>query len=927
MKKWLIALVVVLLVAAGLFIALNREKVPLYLSLDTPPAPALTPEEALKGFSLAPGFSIELVAAEPLVVDPVAMAWDAAGRLFVVEMRGFMPDAYGDGEDQAVGRVVMLLDDDDDGVMDRSEVFLDHLVMPRAVAVVNEGLLVGEPPNLWLCPDIQGKTRCENRRKVGDYATDHESVSMEHLENGLMPALDNWLYNSKSDRRFRFADDVLQVEKTLPRGQWGIAQDNQGRLYYNSNSNFLSGDYFPAHTSDGASRGLSEQISTNDEVFSIRVNPGVNRAYLDGVLRKDGRLKSPTAVSGLTVYRGGQFPNTYWQDIFVPEPAANAVVQLRASLDEFEVSAEHLTYPDKRWGEREFFASSDERFRPVDLKVGPDGALYVIDMYRGIIQHKEFLTDELRNQILERGLDKPLGQGRIWRIVHDSSPRHRVPDVSGAATSDLLMMLSSDIAWRRETAQRLLIDRPDAATGLRELVVQGKPLAAVHALWALEGQGRLDDEIVAAALARNDAAIARQALRAGKPVVRMGTLLSVSDELLQDTASALAWLDALQSFNSEEAVRQALLDQMLGNGDKVYRRDAIVRSSRGIELLMLASVLGSESLAPELGGSEILKDLTASAYLTEINNPESANTSLPLLLQSIEELSGDKQWQQIAMLAGLADAAQRVDKPFNLQSAPGIFSDKSLSGDDPLWVARLAARKAFTWPGDELASGRVPLTGEQTALLARGQSFYRNCANCHGDKGQGVAGLAPELAGSEWVTGPVEWLTRIVLDGMHGEIEVKGKVWNGVMPAHRQFPDLDAETLTGLLIHLRRLGSNRASTPTLAQVSEIMALPPRKSPWTAAALREVPFATSLDRFIGKYKISFVTFTFSVEDGQLFAKAPMYGSTALEQIDETRFVAAQGGEALEFRFETKDSGEIDALYIVRGESENRVEKVK
>jgi glucose/arabinose dehydrogenase/mono/diheme cytochrome c family protein len=926
MKKYLIALIVLVIVILALY-GINRDETPLYQSIDTPPAPALTPEQAFKSFTIADEFSIELVAAEPLVVDPVAMAWDAAGRLFVVEMRGFMPDANGEGEDQPVGRVVMLLDDDADGVMDRSEVFLDGLVMPRAVAVVNEGLLVGEPPNLWLCPDIDGKTRCENRRLVGDYAADYQTVSMEHLENGLMLGLDNWLYNAKSDRRFRFVNGQLQVEKTLARGQWGIAQDNQGRLYYNTNSNFLSGDYFPAHTNDGASQGLSEQITDNDEVFSIRVNPGVNRAYLDGVLRKDGRLKSPTAVSGLAVYRGGQFPEVFWQDVFVPEPAANAVVQLRAKLDEFAVSADHITYPDKQWGKREFFASSDERFRPVDLKVGPDGALYVIDMYRGIIQHKEFLTDELRQQILERGLDKPLGQGRIWRIVHKESRRLSVPDISRATVPALIELLNNDIAWLRETAQRLLTERPDAVKALREIVAQGKPLAAVHSLWALEGLGALDRETLASALERSDSNIAQQSLRAGRALINQEMLLGISDQLLQDTSTALAWLDSLAQFNHDGPVQSVLLSQLLTQGHNVYRREAVVRSSRGVELTMIAGVLGSELLQLDTDGSDILEDLVASAYLSEIESPDVAKASLATLLQTIATLDGDKQWQQMAMLAGLTRAAQQVDSPLVLQNAPRIFMDKSLAGDDPLWIARIAARKAFTWAGDELAYGRIPLTGEQTTLLEKGKAIYQHCATCHGDKGQGVAGLAPELAGSEWVTGPVEWLARIVLDGMQGEIEVNGKVWNGVMPPHRHFSGLDAEGLTGLLIHLRRLGSNHASAPSLQQVNEIIALPPRSKPWTTADIREVPYATSLDKFIGQYKISFVTFTVTVVNGKLLVEVPMYGTSVLEEIEEGRFAAGKDGETLGFRFGTNNLGEIDALYIVRGLDENRAEKIK
>ena len=200
-------------------------------AFDTPPAPVLTPAEALDSFSIAPGFAIEPVAAEPLVEDPVAIAWDEAGNLYVAEMRGFMPDAYGTGQTAAVGAVVRLADLDGDGVYDRREVLADKLVLPRAVAIVNEGLLFAEPPNLWLCPNTDGRAatiRCDDRVSLGAYGDQPGSV--EHAENGLLMGLDNWLYSAKSARRLRIDQGRLVSEPTLFRGQWGISKDNAGRL-------------------------------------------------------------------------------------------------------------------------------------------------------------------------------------------------------------------------------------------------------------------------------------------------------------------------------------------------------------------------------------------------------------------------------------------------------------------------------------------------------------------------------------------------------------------------------------------------------------------------------------------------------------------------------------------------------------------------
>lgn len=923
MKKRVLFPIVAVVVLAAAWFALRGDETPFYLTLDAPPAPALMPQQAQASLVIAPGFEIDLVAAEPMVVDPVAMDWDEAGRLFVVEMRGFMPNAEGDGEDEAVGRVVMLLDDDGDGIYDRSETFLDQLVLPRAVAVINEGLLVAEPPVLWLCPNIENKLRCEGKTKLADYAINHKSVSMEHLENGLMLGLDNWIYNAKSDRRFRLQNGELRIETTLARGQWGIDQDNQGRLLYNTNSNFLSGDLFVAHSLRGVSGGLGQPISANDEVFSVRVNPGVNRAYLDGVLRKDGRLKSPTAVSGLAVYRGGQFPRSYWGDIFVPEPAANAVVQLRVKPEQFELQAEHITYPDDEWGRREFLASTDERFRPVDLKVGPDGALYVIDMYRGIIQHKDFLSDELKAQIQARGLDKPLGQGRIWRIRHTASTTLTAPQLHRADTETLIRKLAHPVAKNRATAQRLLIQREGVNEALERTVREGEWLAATHAIWTLEARAALTRSVLRDALARGDNNVSMQALRAGSDILQWSDLVALP--LPDHDGVKIAHAQAVGAHNRRSEVQRWLAAALSFDDHSVYYREALVRAAKGGELSVIALLEKHPGFGSSDAARAALRGLAAGAYHVA-RESEQGQQALVAWVHQFATMPEQNRWFEIALMQGLGDAAQDYDEPVRLETAADIFLDTSLDADDPLWQRRLDARRGFTWPGDELASGRIPLTGEQTLWLEKGQDFYQYCANCHGKDGEGVAGLAPELAGSTWVTGPVEWLARIILDGMHGEVEVNGTVWNGVMPGHRQFHELDAETLTGLMMYLRRMGPNRADAPELAAVQSIMDEPARGGPWTADAIQQIPYATGFDRFTGKYKISFVTFTVAVKDGQLAIAAPMYGSSRLEQVDETTFKVAAADDTL-FRFETGPDGSVKALYIVRGSDENRAEKVK
>ncbi|MFK8020493.1 MAG: hypothetical protein AB8B86_12030, partial [Pseudomonadales bacterium] len=256
-----------------------------YASMDIPDAAPLTPAQALQSFRMAPGMSIELVASEPLIGDPVAIEWDEFGRLYVVEMRGFMRDSHGVDETKPYGQVVRLSDRDGDGQMDSSEVFLEGLVNPRALAIVNEGVIIGEPPNLWLCPLKDPDDVCNQKQRLGDYGNGNPD-DVEHDENRLLPAMNGWLYNAKSDRKLRFEDDSFKVKPTAFRGQWGLSEDEQGRLYSNNNSTLVYADLFPAEyyqrfryaaLGPDATAGLGERLIEDQTVHTVRVNPGVNR--------------------------------------------------------------------------------------------------------------------------------------------------------------------------------------------------------------------------------------------------------------------------------------------------------------------------------------------------------------------------------------------------------------------------------------------------------------------------------------------------------------------------------------------------------------------------------------------------------------------------------------------------------------------------
>ncbi len=435
-----------------------------------PPSPVVPADKC--AFHVAEGWRVELVAGEPLVGDPVHAAFDEKGRLWVVEMRGFMADLQGRGENDPVGKVVVLEDVDGDGRFDKRTVFLDGLISPRSVGFAAGGVLIAEPPALWHCKDVDGDLTCDKKEAVDPlYAW---RGNPEHLPNGLLYALDNWIYNAGSTWRYRFVEGRWIRGHTRFRGQWGLTQDDRGRLYGNHNTTLLRGDLVPCWSPLAHSRAAKDvnlDLTTDQSVRALRPNTGVNRGYRPGVLREDGSLLVTQSACAPLVLDG---------QVFVCDPSANLVKRFRLE------GIEPLDGPG------EFLSSLDERFRPVNLFSGPDGALYVVDMYRGIIQHGAYMTSFLRREVVARGLDRPVGLGRIWRVSKGDAKRT-------PPAADLVSELTSPIAWRRLTAQRLLVERGRVEPGLRELALQGSR----HALWTLEGLGALDAEVVAASEAKD----------------------------------------------------------------------------------------------------------------------------------------------------------------------------------------------------------------------------------------------------------------------------------------------------------------------------------------------------------------------------------------------------------------------------------------
>lgn len=550
-----------------------------------PPSPVLPVGDALKTFQLAPGFVIESVAAEPLVDTPVCLDFDSSGRMWICEMRGYMPDIDGKGESVPEGRIVILEDTNQDGKADKRTVFLEKILLPRAVSVFEDGVLfIDEKQLYWVnrkgdSPVGEPTVIPTNIVKVGN---------VEHKPNGLLANLDNCYYLAKSDKRLRRVGEGWEFETTTFRGQWGIARDDYGHLFHNNNSTLLFGDLLAPNLLQGnpnVRMRVKDYVQLgNNQVWPARVTPAVNRAYqskangyksdtLDPLTYK---LKETTAAAGMTIYRGTNFPSEWYGTAFVGEPVANLLKAIRIKENDGKLTG--MPHTEKS----EFLTSTDERFRPVNAYNAPDGSLYILDMYHGIIQHETYMSPYLRAQTLSRGLESPsFGNGRIYRIRSVTGTiQHHAVNLSSLHGADLVDLLKHPNAWHREAAQRLLVQRknPGDVSFLTNLADEGTTLARIHAIWTLEGMGVLKAKNLSNAIQSSDAKLQASALWActrlpdaecSKLESLMTSVQLASPEVAPYLARALGPLGTPAAF--------ARLAVLLTNSDRKYFvREAVV---------------------------------------------------------------------------------------------------------------------------------------------------------------------------------------------------------------------------------------------------------------------------------------------------------------------------------------------------------------
>ncbi len=845
-------------------------------------SPPLPPERALETFHLAPGYRVELVAAEPLVQDPVAIDFDPGGRIWAVEMPGYMRDIAGGGEHAPIGRVVVLEDADGNGTMDRRTVFADGLVMPRAVKVLDGGVLVGEPPHVWLMRDTDGDGRMDAKDAITDRYGRRE-IDPQNNANALVWALDNWIHVAgQAEIALRLKNGAVEVRRTLRRGQWGVTQDDEGRLFRNTNESALHVDVVP--TSAFArnpnllrTRGSYERLADGNPdlnlVWPVRPTPATNRAYQFGILRADGALARYTAVCAPVVYRGDRLPPELYGNVFVAEPAANLVSRLVLREDESGLRAE------KAYPRGEFLASTDERFRPVFLSNAPDGTLYIVDMYRGILEHRLSMTEYLRDQILSRELEQPTGMGRIYRVVHETTRRDTATGIP-AAPVRLVEMLSHTSGWWRDTAQRLLVERLGAsASGRTEAAAALAALAdrapdwrtRLHALWTLDGIGALEPQLVARALEHASPAVRASALRLaerwlGEPghPLQEPVLRRVHDRDWRVRRQAAASLGALPADRRVGAI-VSLLDRY---GHDPITLDAAISGVRGSEPAVLARLL-------RIGRDATPQREASTAMLSATILRTGQEAAVQDLFTWIAARSRPA-WQRSALLAGAeiallgapmpgatppAGRSAAADEPVPCHTCPGgragpggayayprppapasNSGGRLALGREPAALTRLEPGDGLreradlvlarvTWPGKPGEPAVAPLTPGEQRRFEAGREVYRNlCQACHQPDGRGQDRLAPTLIGSPLALGPADIAARILLHGKEGSF--------GLMPPIGS--SIGDDEIASVLTYVRREWGQTAAPVDAATVAAVRAATrSRTRPWTDAELQQL----------------------------------------------------------------------------------------
>lgn len=720
-------LTALVLVLASLFTAAD----------DKPSAPELenskplAPKDERDTFQLIKGFKIELVTAEPNLIDPVSMSFDERGRMFVCEMRGYPNGGVGGGTITS-GRIRLLEDRDHDGVYETAHVFAEGLRFPMASLPWGKGVLVAVAPELVYLEDADGDGKAEKKTVL---YTGFDLANIQQLVNGLTWGLDGWVYGlagsaggtvksaQKPDlpavtlrgRGFRFRPDVPgSLEPTSGGGQYGLTRDAWGHWFVSTNSQHLRHIVLPDHAlrrnPSLPVRATTLDIAEHGAACKVfRVSP-FEKWRVERTRRRAGSPDAPrfattelvpggfvTSGTSPLLYDAELFPKEYRGSVFVCDPANNLI--LRDVL-----SDNGATYIARRGHEdREFLASTDNWFRPTWLTHGPEGALYVLDFYREVIETPLSLPEDIKKRL---NLESR-GRGRIWRIAPDGTPPFKdKPALHKANSAQLVKLLGHDNTWWRTTAQRLLLERrpSDAGQPLLEMLRRGTSAPGrALALWTLQRLELLNDETLVAALKDAEPGVREQALRiVEERLPQTPTLLKPLGEIVNDPSPRVRFQLAVTLGASDAVERLPLLAALLRQRDSDSWTQTAVLSSVGKQgdgLLLSLIDEGKKGGLParSVSTAQALASLVGSsaddAELSRVFAKLTAGDK-PVALWEVELLTeiGNGLQARSRALAGVRDRS-RLQPIFDF--ALRIPGNSSLPHEDQASATKLLAHVPF----------------------------------------------------------------------------------------------------------------------------------------------------------------------------------------------------------------------------------------
>ncbi len=659
------------------------------------PVPPKTPQEALKTFETAPGFHMELVAAEPLVHSPVAGAFDEDGNLYVCEMRDY-PFKPAEGH-EPIGSIRLLRDTDGDGVFDKSTVFADKLLWAAGVAPWKGGVFVAAPPDIWYLKDTNGDGVADERRKV---FTGFGTGNQQAMVNNLVWWLDHKIYGATAGNGgeirpandpqakpidvghcdFRFEPMSGEFETITGTVQFGNTFDDWGNRFVCSESQPLQHIVLPQHY---LARNPYLPVSTAinniapGPVPIFRISPIERWRQIRSnrrVASEERSAESPgashhvvDAAAGVTIYRGGAYPTQYYGTVFVGD-GQNNLVHHRV------LSPDTVTFKSKRAEEHsEFVRSSDIWFRPVNFINAPDGTLYCLDMSREVLESIHIPLDVAKHLDFTSGRN----YGRIYRIAPEGFHSPPPPRLSKAKGPELVAALESPHGWWRDTASRLIYERQDKSivAALERLVSQSqRPEVRLHALWSLHGLNSLRDASLMVGLNDVHPGVRENAVRLAEP--RLHSSVELSNKVLALAADTNARVRLQVAFSLGEVRDPATVKTLVALAAK--SEDSWTRSA----------VLSSLSTAPAETLSLLLSDTTTNhtvrgalcdplaEMVGQRNRRDEIASSLRAIV-SADKLTSSSAWRD-RLVPALGRGLRRVGARFTSESDPAQLLEISM---------------------------------------------------------------------------------------------------------------------------------------------------------------------------------------------------------------------------------------------------------